>query len=71
MILVSACRRKSGKTRSSTAKAATSRNDSKKVRSPSCGKGKVYDGTFFGKLAEGNGKPTEPFLENGIEVITE
>lgn len=42
-----------------------------KARSPSCGKGQIYDGTFSGKLVDGNGKTTELLLENGIEVITE
>ena len=42
-----------------------------KARSPSCGKGQVYDGTFSGKLVDGNGKTVELLLRNGIEVITE
>jgi len=42
-----------------------------KARSPSCGKGQIYDGTFSGKLVDGNGKTTALLLENGIEVITE
>lgn len=42
-----------------------------KSRSPSCGKGKVYDGTFSGKLIDGNGILAELLIENGIEVITE
>ena len=42
-----------------------------KSRSPSCGKGNVYDGTFSGKLIDGNGILAELLMENGIEVITE
>ena len=40
-----------------------------KLKSPSCGCGKIYDGTFSGKLIDGNGITTQLFLENGIEVI--
>lgn len=40
-------------------------------RSPSCGFGKIYDGTFSGKLISGNGLTTRLFLENGIEVISD
>ncbi|PUU94596.1 DUF523 domain-containing protein [Halanaerobium sp.] len=39
-------------------------------RSPSCGYGKIYDGTFSGNLIEGNGITTEVLLENGIEILT-
>lgn len=42
-----------------------------KARSPSCGKGKVYDGSFSGKLVKGNGITTELLLQNGIKVVTE
>jgi uncharacterized protein YbbK (DUF523 family) len=42
-----------------------------KARSPSCGKGMVYDGTFTGKLVEGNGVTAQLLMENGITVITE
>ena len=42
-----------------------------KERSPSCGKGAVYDGTFSGNLIEGNGVTAELFLENGITVYGE
>jgi len=42
-----------------------------KSRSPSCGKGKVYDGSFSGKLVEGNGVTTKLLLKNGIRVLTE
>jgi len=42
-----------------------------KSRSPSCGYGQVYDGTFCGKLIDGNGVTTALLRRNGIEVITE
>ena len=42
-----------------------------KARSPSCGCGKVYDGTYSGKLTEGNGVTAELLLRSGIEVLTE
>ena len=42
-----------------------------KAKSPSCGYGRVYDGTFSGKLIQGNGITTELLLKNDIEVITE
>jgi len=42
-----------------------------KERSPSCGRGKVYDGTFSKRLIAGNGVTTQLLLENGIEVIGE
>jgi uncharacterized protein YbbK (DUF523 family) len=42
-----------------------------KARSPSCGKGEVYDGTFQGGLVKGNGVLAELLLSNGIPVSTE
>ncbi len=42
-----------------------------KARSPSCGKGMIYDGTFTGKLVEGNGITAQLLMDNGIEVVTE
>ena len=42
-----------------------------KGNSPSCGKGKVYDGTFSGKLTEGNGITAELLMQNGIKVLAE
>jgi uncharacterized protein YbbK (DUF523 family) len=42
-----------------------------KARSPSCGCGKIYDGTFSGKLIPGNGFTSEYFINQGIKVITE
>ncbi len=42
-----------------------------KAKSPSCGCGLVYDGSFSGKLVEGNGITAELLIRNGIDVITE
>lgn len=42
-----------------------------KSRSPSCGCGMIYDGTFSGRKKKGNGVTAELFMQNGIEVITE
>lgn len=42
-----------------------------KAKSPSCGKGKIYDGTFNGVLTNGNGVTVDLLEKNGIEVITE
>lgn len=42
-----------------------------KQRSPSCGSGRIYDGTFSGKTVVGNGICTRLFLKNGIPVISE
>lgn len=42
-----------------------------KSKSPSCGYGKTYDGTFTGKLIKGNGVTTAFFKRNGVKVITE
>ena len=39
--------------------------------SPSCGKGKIYDGTFTGTLVEGNGVTTELLMDYGIHVMDE
>ena len=42
-----------------------------KTRSPSCGYGKIYDGTFTNTLIEGNGIFTDLCLKNNIKVYTE
>ncbi len=42
-----------------------------KANSPSCGSGKIYDGTFSGKLIDGDGVTTKLLKQNGIKVITE
>ena len=41
------------------------------IVSPSCGCGRIYDGTFSGKTIEGNGFTAELLMKNGIEVCTE
>lgn len=42
-----------------------------KAKSPSCGKGKIYDGTFSGVLTEGDGYFAALLRKKGIKVITE
>jgi purine nucleoside phosphorylase len=42
-----------------------------KSKSPSCGKGKIYDGTFTKTLIDGNGIFAEMCLANNIIVMTE
>lgn len=42
-----------------------------KERSPSCGFGTIYDGTFTGKLIEGNGVLAELLHKEGIQIIGE
>lgn len=42
-----------------------------KSNSPSCGKGKIYDGTFSGNLTDGYGVTAKLLIENGFKVITE
>lgn len=42
-----------------------------KARSPSCGHGMIYDGTFSRKTVSGNGVAAELLTRNGIEVSTE
>lgn len=42
-----------------------------KAKSPSCGCGLIYDGSFSGKLIRGNGLTAEALIKNGIEVMTE
>lgn len=42
-----------------------------KAKSPSCGCGLIYDGTFTGNKIPGDGVTTELFRKNGITVITE
>ena len=41
-----------------------------KSKSPSCGKGKIYDGTFSDNLIDGNGITTELLEKHGIKVIS-
>ena len=42
-----------------------------KANSPSCGSGKIYDGTFSGKLIDGDGFFAGLLKSNGITVTTE
>ena len=42
-----------------------------KARSPSCGKGRIYDGTFSGNLTDRDGVCAELLMKNGIKVYTE
>lgn len=42
-----------------------------KARSPSCGKGIIYDGTFSGGKRPGNGVTAELLIRNNIKVYTE
>ena len=42
-----------------------------KARSPSCGHGRIYDGSFTGNLISGSGVTAELLAKNGIRVFTE
>ena len=42
-----------------------------KERSPSCGYGKIYDGSFTGRLRDGNGVTAAILAEKGIAIIGE
>lgn len=42
-----------------------------KARSPSCGSGRIYDGTFSGTLVSGSGVTAALLRQNGITVLTE
>ena len=42
-----------------------------KSRSPSCGFGKIYDGSFTGKKKDGNGVTAELLSRHGIKIFTE
>jgi uncharacterized protein YbbK (DUF523 family) len=41
-----------------------------KQRSPSCGCGQIYDGTFSGKVIKGDGLTAALLKKNGMKVIT-
>ena len=41
-----------------------------KSKSPSCGQGQIYDGSFSGKLRAGDGVSTAWFKRHGIRVIS-
>ena len=49
--------------------AAQSKKAYLKERSPSCGAKQIYDGTFTGKLIEGEGVLAAALRKNGIEVV--
>lgn len=40
------------------------------VRSPSCGKGQIYDGTFSRRLINGNGISADLLMKHGINVLS-
>ena len=42
-----------------------------KEKSPSCGKGQIYDGTFTGTLTAGDGVTAELLTAGGIKVYSE
>lgn len=42
-----------------------------KERSPSCGFGRIYDGTFSGRLVEGDGVAARMLADAGIEIYGE
>jgi uncharacterized protein YbbK (DUF523 family) len=42
-----------------------------KSKSPSCGKGKIYDGTYTKTLKDGNGICADLLMKNNITVLTE
>jgi len=42
-----------------------------KQKSPSCGSGQIYDGTFTGTIIKGDGLTTKLLKKNHIEVVSE
>ncbi len=42
-----------------------------KARSPSCGSGEIYDGSFTGRTVPGNGVAAQALVDAGIEVCDE
>ncbi len=42
-----------------------------KQKSPSCGVGKIYDGSFSGIIIEGNGVTAQLLIDNNIKVYSE
>ena len=40
-----------------------------KAKSPSCGKGEIYDGSFTGTLVEGAGVLAQALLDRGFCVV--
>jgi uncharacterized protein YbbK (DUF523 family) len=53
------------------AKAINAKEAILKSNSPSCGCGKIYDGTFSRNLVDGDGVTTALLKENGIKVFNE
>ena len=42
-----------------------------KERSPSCGSGQIYDGSFTGRLIAANGVTAQRLQQNGVRVVGE
>jgi len=42
-----------------------------KANSPSCGYGKIYDGSFSGKYRKGNGITSQLLADNGVQILNE
>ncbi|PCH67872.1 MAG: hypothetical protein COC06_10605 [Bacteroidales bacterium] len=42
-----------------------------KANSPSCGYGKIYDGSFTGKYRKGNGITSQLLENNGVQILNE
>lgn len=42
-----------------------------KQRSAACGSGKIYDGSFSGKVIKGDGVTARLLKENGVKVVSE
>lgn len=42
-----------------------------KAKSPSCGKGMIYDGSFSGKMTSGNGVAAALLIKHGFRVLDE
>ncbi len=42
-----------------------------KARSPSCGKGRIYDGSFSRKQSEGDGVTAALLSQEGIDIVTD
>ena len=42
-----------------------------KARSPSCGCGRIYDGSFTGRLCQGDGVAAALLKQNGVAVMTD
>ena len=58
-----------------TARAAASRTGAElailKARSPSCGCGAIYDGSFGGRLVEGDGVTAATLKREGLDVVND